>query len=235
MYRPRRSRKNTDDMNLDSLMDVLSCSVGVMLFIVIFAVIEAKGTNVLVYSPPLSREPPDNSSRILALCVEGKVRILDAGTALQQLIGDVVQLTYEGVPGFVSRANRKNVSDGNFSYRLVYRDESYGEFRRKRVISLRVDEKPGVHGDSSDDLVSAVSVFERALAGFDREEHWLAFGVDADSVEVFREARAIAMEKGFATGWDPIEIEFPYEEVVLGGGSRKQVEGKPRSGLGIIQ
>lgn len=235
MYRSGRSRKRTEDMNLDSLMDVLSCSVGVMLFIVIFAVIEAKGTNVLIYSPPLLREPPANSSRVLVLCREGRVRMLDAGKALEQLLGEIGKLTYDGVPTFVNEANRKNVSDENFSYRLVYRDEEYGEFKRKRVISLRVEEMPGVSGESSNDLVSALSVFERSLSGLDRKRHWIAFGVDSESVEVFREARTIAMERGFSTGWDPVSIEFPYEEVVLGGGSRKQVEGKPRSGLGIIQ
>ena len=77
MYRPRRSRTTVDNLNLDSLMDVLSCSVGVMLFIVVFAVIEARGTNVLEYSPPLLREPPGNSQRILALCKDERVRILD--------------------------------------------------------------------------------------------------------------------------------------------------------------
>ena len=100
---------------------------------------------------------------------------------------------------------------------------------------VRVEEMPGVSGESSNDLVSALSVFERSLSGLDRKRHWIAFGVDGESLEVFREARAIAMERGFSTGWDPVSIEFPYEEVVLGGGSRKQVEGKPRSGLGIIQ
>lgn len=235
MYRPGRSRNSSDEMNLDSLMDVLSCSVGVMLFIVIFAVIEAKGTNVLIYSPPLLREPPDSSDRVLALALGGKIRILDAESALDQLFEGIDRLSYDSVPKFVSRANRKNVSDEYFSYRLVYRDEKYSEFQRKRVVSLRVDELPGVLGESSDDLVSALSVFERSLSRLDRRQRWIAFGVDADSVEVFREARAIAMERGFPTGWDTVSIEFPYEEVVLGGGSRKQVEGKPRSGLGIIQ
>ncbi len=216
-------------------MDVLSCSVGVMLFIVVFAVIEAKGTNVLEYSPPLLREPPGGGQRILALCTEERVRILDVGDALEELMGDVAYLTYEGVPEFVDAANSKGVSDGNFSYRLVYRDEEYGRFQRKRVISVRVDELPGVIGESLAELASGGSSFERSLSRLQAGTHWLAFGVDADSVEVFREARSIALENGFSSGWDPVRISFPYEEVIIGGGSRKVVEGKPRSGLGIIQ
>ena len=67
MYRPRKAKAARDDSSLDSLMDVLSCAVGVMLFIVIFAVIEARGTSVLIYAPPLLREPPVQSERILVL------------------------------------------------------------------------------------------------------------------------------------------------------------------------
>lgn len=235
MYRPRRPRTTGDELTLDSLMDVLTCSVGVMLFVVVFAVIEAKGTNVVVFSPPFLREPPGNSNRVLALCLDGKVRILDAGAAVGRLTEDLQQLTYDGVPEFVENANRKGVTDGLFSYRLVYRDEQAGEFRRKRVISVRVDEMPGVVGDSPEDLKSGGSSFERALAQLDESRHWLAFGVDADSVEVFREARTMALDKGFATGWDPVSMTFPFEEVIIGGGRKKQVEGRPRSGLGIIQ
>jgi hypothetical protein len=43
------------------------------------------------------------------------------------------------------------------------------------------------------------------------------------------------LERGFSAGWDPVSIEFPYEEVILGGGFRQREEGKPQSGLGIIQ
>ena len=235
MYRPKRTRTMGDELTLDSLMDVLTCSVGVMLFVVIFAVIEAKGSSVIVFSPPFLREPPGNSQRVLALCIDGKVRILDARAAVERLTEDLVQLTYDDVPEFVSSANRKGVSDGHFSYRLVYRDEQASEFRRKRVISVQVDELPGVAGDSPDELASGDSAFERALDGLEKNRHWLAFGVDADSVEAFRAARAVAMERGFATGWDPVAVEFPYEEVIIGGGRKKQVEGMPRSGLGIIQ
>jgi len=216
-------------------MDVLSCSVGVMLFIVIIGVLEARGTNILLYSPPLLRKPPETSQRILALCQGGKVRILDIGMALGEFMGDMSQLNYEEVPEFVRKANSKNVSDGNFTYRLVFRDEPYGEGNRKRVVSVHVEERPGAEGESADELVNGLSDYERLLIGLDENKYWVAFGVDKDSLDVFRQARSIALEMGFSTGWDPVSIEFPYEEVILGGGFRKRVEGRPDSGLGIIQ
>jgi len=235
MYRYRRARNSDTDITLDSLMDVLSCSVGVMLFIVIIAVIDARGTNILLYSPPLLREPPENSHRILALCQGGKVRIMDVATALETLLGSTQQLNYADVPGFVDEANRKNVSDGNFNYKLVFREEPYGEDNRRRVVSLRVEARPETDGETTSELEDGPSAYERSLAGLDEERNWLAFGVDTDSLEVFRKARSIALERGFSTGWDPVSIEFPYEEVILGGGFKQRVEGKPRSGLGIIQ
>jgi len=235
MYRFRRSRRSDDDLSLDSLMDVLSCSVGVMLFIVIIAVIEARGTNILLYSPPLLREPSQDSQRLLALCQGGTVRILDIATALQQLMGNTTQLKYDDVPRFVEEANSRNISDGAFNYRLVFRDEPYGEDNRKRVVSIRVEARPGNDGETPDELGEGLSEYERTLAALDEDSNWVAFGVDGDSLEVFRKARSIALERGFSTGWDPLSVEFPYEEVILGGGFRQRVEGKPRSGLNIIQ
>jgi len=235
VYRIRQSRQSEIDLSLDSLMDVLSCSVGVMLFIVIIGVLEARGTNILLYSPPLLREPPANSNRVLALCQGGKVRILNIGMALDQFMGDMSQLNYEDVPRFVDEANRRNIADASFNYRLVYRDEPHGEHNRKRMVSVRVEARPGAEGESPDDLVNGLSEYERLLIALDEDRNWVAFGVDGDSIEVFRQARSIALEMGFSTGWDPVSIEFPYEEVILGGGVRQRVEGKPPSGLGIIQ
>lgn len=235
MYRPRKAKISMDDGSLDSLMDVLSCAVGVMLFIVIFAVIEARGTSVAVYAPPLLRDPPAGSNRLIALCQNGRVRLLDIGAALELLLKDSDQLAYAGVPDFVDRANRSNVADDFFRYRLLFREEKHGKYDRKRIVSVRVETKPGVIGEDKNELSSGSSVFEKTLTELGGQKHWLAFGIDADSLEIFKKARLIAIENGFSTGWDPVEIKFPYEEVVLGGGGKKQVVGKPRSGLGVVQ
>jgi len=235
MYRPRKTKAPLDDGSLDALMDVLSCAVGVMLFIVIFAVIEARGTSVLIYAPPLLREPPVRSERILVLAQNGKIRILDIGTAQEQLLKGSDQLAYAAVPDFVNKANRSKVADRYFRYGLVYRDVEYGSAGRKRVVSMRIETKPGMMGENMHDLKSGSSEFEQTLNEMGGEKHWLAFGVDADSLKIFRKARLIAQEKGFSTGWDPMAISFPHEEIVLGGGDENYVVGKPRSGLGIIQ
>jgi hypothetical protein len=235
MYRPRKTKLSLDDGSLDSLMDVLTCAVGVLIFIVIFAVIEAQGTSVLMYAPPLLREPPADSRRVVVLAQNRRMRILDINAALKQLLKDSDRLTYAQVPDFVESANRNNVSDRHFRYRLTFRDEGYGENNRKRVVSVRVEEKSGIIGDEIDDFGDGSSVFEQALGELDAKKHWLAFGVDAESLKIFRRARVLALENGFSTGWDPMAIKFPYEEVVLGGGDEKKVVGKPRSGLGITQ
>ena len=234
MYRPRKAKAPLDDGSLDALMDVLSCAVGVMLFIVIFAVIEARGTSVLIYAPPLLREPPIRSERILVLAQNGKIRMLDIAAAQEQLLEGSDQLAYAAVPDFVNKANGSKVADKYFRYRLVYRDVEYEEFGRRRVVSMHIEAKPGAVGEDMHDLKSGFSEFEQALTDMGGENHWLAFGVDADSLKLFRTARLIAQEKGFSTGWDPMAIKFPHEEIVLGG-DESYVTGKPRSGLGIVQ
>ena len=81
MYsRNTRKRKSTI-LDLDSLMDVLTCSVGVMLFIVIFAVLEVRGSSILIFTP-LERDPPEGSTRIFVLCQKVGERTV-AGSAKQ--------------------------------------------------------------------------------------------------------------------------------------------------------
>lgn len=234
MYRQKRARTSGNNWDLDALMDVLSCSVGILLFVIIFAVIEARGSSIAIYAP-LMREPPAASSRIIVLCQDGNIRLLEIDKALETLLEGSDKLAYSEVPAFVEHANEGKVADRFFRYRLLYRDEGLGSNDRKRVVSLRVEEKPGAEGEDVTALRSGSSFFERELANLDKNRHWLAFAVDVDSLDVFHQARKIAMDKGFSSGWDPLEMRFPHEEVVLGGTKNPPVEGKPRSGLGIIQ
>jgi len=84
MYRKPRDSGSQSILNLDSLMDILSCLVGVMLFLVIYTVLElgsAAYQAEVVVSP--NREP--NSRRVVVLAERGTVRLLDVRPALAAL------------------------------------------------------------------------------------------------------------------------------------------------------
>ena len=66
MYRKPRGGGSQSILNLDSLMDILSCLVGVMLFLVIYTVLELGSTTYQV-SVPVPLDRPQEARRILVL------------------------------------------------------------------------------------------------------------------------------------------------------------------------
>jgi hypothetical protein len=63
-------------------------------------------------------------------------------------------------------------------------------------------------GETSSEL-DGDSRFAAALDALDPEEAWLAFAVDDQSVDVFRRARELAIERGFASEFDLLTLDFP--------------------------
>lgn len=207
------SKKNKlliDEINIDSLMDILTCLFGIILFVIVIAVIEARGANVKMYMPMATR-PPENSIRKICVCSQGTVRLLDISAALLDLGGSKVKTTYENIPLYVEEANKKNIYDQYFKYTLDYAESSDRKGKTRGLFFI-VHEREGVHGDTVNDLEQPNSKFLSSLNAFDTKKNWVAFAVDKDSVAVFKKARQLCINKGFMTGWDPAIIKFPYKE-----------------------
>ena len=84
MYRKVRTAESQSILNLDSLMDILSCLVGVMLFLVIYTVLQMSATSFQVTIPvPLDR--PVESRRVLVLANAGTIRVLDPDQPVKDL------------------------------------------------------------------------------------------------------------------------------------------------------
>ncbi len=233
MYRRSTRKDTTHLLNLDSLMDVLTCSVGVMVFVVIFAVLEARGANITMITP-LMRDPPKNSTRVLVLCQKGKVRFLDFSPALEKMLKGAGKVAYKSLPELVKTANDRKVKDHYFRYSLEIKEWEVAFGQVRRAVVLIIKELEGKKGETSEQLAAGSSQYETTLSRYSVKDNWLAFAVDEKSIEVFREARELALNQGYAAGWDPTYFAFPYKEVVLGGGARQGIEGAPESGLGKV-
>ena len=75
------------------------------------------------------------------------------------------------------------------------------------------------------------SAFEGTLALYDPREIWFEFGVDGASLDVFRRARQMAEERGFATRWGPLELDFPVRFALndqTDGPAPRDILAKPR-------
>jgi hypothetical protein len=205
MYRKLRKRDGSNPLGLDSLMDILSCLVGLMLFIVMYTVLQL-GSAAYQAEVLVSPEPTVGSRRVVVLAANGTVRVLDVGQPLRDLLSgfEIVQSVDE-IERFIA-ANPRAQTDRHFAYGLEYRFRPTTDFYA--MLDLAIDEVPGIVGDSLHQLDDR-SRFATTLREMSPQDSWLAFAVDSTSVDVFRRAREMAIAQGFATGFDLLTFEFP--------------------------
>jgi hypothetical protein len=126
--------------------------------------------------------------------------------ALRDLLNgyEIVQSVGE-IQRFID-SNQRRPTDGHFSYELLHEFRPTTDFYA--MLDLEIDEIPGAVGDSIHQLGEGSS-FASALRELDASNVWLAFAVDTASVDVFRQAREMAIAEGFATGFDLLSLDFP--------------------------
>jgi hypothetical protein len=206
MYRKKR-RASEAVLDLDSLMDILSCLVGVMLFLVIYTVLEMTAASFqLTVSVPFDRPMP--SRRLLVVANEGSVRVMDHTRPVSDLMAGMSLVPFEETAEYVAQINVSPPTDAHFRYRLEYDEETALLLGRDVAFAFTVDELPGEAGDPLLGPAEA-SEFLAHLEEYDPEQVWLEFGVDGQSLDVFRRARRLAEERGFDTRWGPLRLEFP--------------------------
>lgn len=215
MHRKSKRAAESGILNLDSLMDILSCLVGVMLFLVMYTVLEL-GSATYHAAIPIVRDPPPGSRRVVVLCDHGTVRVLDIRAPLAELLsGFEIVVAFSEVPVFL-RGNRLAPTDQYFRYELKYEDRLSRELLG--TLDLQIHERTGVVGDSIHQLGEG-SRYATLLEELNPEDSWLAFAVDSTGVDVFRRARELAIARGFTTGWDPFSLNFPLTHALSGGGA----------------
>ena len=216
MHRPPRKKDRSSILNLDSLMDILSCLVGVMLFLVIYTVLEL-GSATYAADIPIVRDPPAGAQPVIVIADEGTVRVLDVGSAEQRLLSGIEIIQLPDLPLFVRQANALGVGDRWFEYSISHEERLAAMDDPLSALDLHVAERPGVVGDSLHQLDER-STYATLLDQLDPEEAWLAFAVDSASVNVFRKAREMANTRGFASRWDLVRLEFPLTHELDEGG-----------------
>jgi len=200
-----------DEMNFDSLMDILTCLVGIILLIIVITVIGARGINIKMFLP-ITKAPSNEKKRVLCICENEHLKLLDEEKSINILFNSKMETTYDNIPRIVKMANSKNYSDKYFKYSLDFTTfKKNGNYARDFILIV---EKKNVNGDSISDLDRQSSSFQRTLKQFDPAKIWIAFSVDYKSTKVFKKAREICKNKNFATGWDPGSIEFPIKELI---------------------
>lgn len=206
--RSRARRKNAQvSQNLDSFLDILTNTVGVLMFISLFVTLIATGsrpkTKVTIQTPLATST---DKQSIWFEIKNNKVSHLDLRQVREKELefsgnlpncnkptggGDLSN--YEScLLSVLGRQNNFRVSTDNYEVKTVENGVSL-EFR---PLSAEV-------GETTTQLTASDSQFKQVLSEFDTEKDYLIFIVRPDSFETFRAARKQAWDSGYEVGWEP--------------------------------
>ena len=213
-----RGRTNHVSQNLDSFLDILTNTVGVLMFISLFVTLIATGsspkTRVTIQTPLAS--PTDKES--LWFEINGnKVSYLD----LRQVRERELELS-----GNLPNCNKPDPS-ADISRQDIYQScllsilgrqsnfRTYTQNYRVRTVdrgvSLLFEPASEEVGETTSQLSAPDSDFKRVLAQFNPQKDYLVFIVRPDSFEAFRTARKQAWDAGYQVGWEPQAQDLPIK------------------------
>ncbi len=223
-----RRRNNQITQNLDSFLDVLTNTVGVLMFISLFVTLIATGgssKNKITIQTPLS-SPTDKESLWFEI-KDNRVSYLN----LRQVREKELELSSN-----LPNCNKPLGSIGSRDY--AFRQENYQSclfsiigrqsnfqaatknYNVRTVddgISLIFNPISDEVGETASQLATADSQFQQVLSKNNPNEDYLVFIVRPNGFETFREARKKAWDAGYKVGWEPHPQDAPIKiRTILG-------------------
>lgn len=225
-----RRRVAVPSQNLDSFLDILTNTVGVLMFVSLFVTLIAVEADSIVRTP-LAKET-EKEPRFFEIR-DGKVTYLNDAKVQQEIEALIGNLPSCNRPDFsdsfdlaTSRDYVRRMSD----YRSCLRSRSnrlinfqtQTEYYNVRMInastfSMIYEPILTKEGENKEQVALPESEFNEILANLNPNEDFLAFIVRPDSFAAFRAAREQAWAKGFDVGWEPHKEEIP---ITFGSGGR---------------
>lgn len=227
--RSRARRRNAQvAQNLDSFLDILTNTVGVLMFISLFVTLIATGsspkTSVTIQTPLAS--PTDKESLWFELN-GNKISHLN----LRQVREQELELS-GNLPNCNKPLSNSNSSDyalrqSNYESCLLSILGRQTNFRAStdnyqistvdRGVSLLFDPLSEDIGETSSQLTAPNSDYRQVLSQFNPNQDYLVFIVRPDSFETFRAARQQAWDAGYEVGWEPLTQDAPIKiRTILG-------------------
>ncbi len=206
----RRRRPGRTEMSIDSILDIITNVVGVMILVAVAAAISSQGMQISVGLPRL-QDPPRQARRILFECAGDRVIPVDEEKIDAQIMAWIEACKQRDgkAPDLEQWPDVFNQQDfGDACYRVTVRISRGLRMEQGRIVVVQSPDflytlRDPQAGENQREIQSPNSVYQRTLQGLGASEHFLFFAVREDSFEVFRLARKIARRKGLAVGWHP--------------------------------
>lgn len=227
MRRRARRKPLYPSQNLDSFLDILTNTVGVLMFIGLFVALVASQAGTVVRTPLLSQT--NKNPRFFE--VRGnRVIFIDDQAVDEQIETFANRLPYCEEPSIPDRIFRQDYDyyldkireyNNCVSQQISQWEQFEAKTSHYQVSfygnSLLYEPLPNQPGESPEQLKQISSEFQTILSGLNPEKHYLAFVVRPDSFAAFRAAREQAWKQGFKVGWEPHQSDRP---LLFGSGGR---------------
>ena len=230
MRRRRLRNKNYPSQNLDSFLDILTNTVGVLMFIGLFVSLLAVEAGTIIRTPLVSKS---NKIAHFFEIRNNQVFYLDY-PKVDYKIDKLLKKLPKCYPPNIPESVNSYLYDYDFYLEKIQKYQTcwskrHAQLRRFYVNtgyyvvsfidgdSLKYEPISTATGDDKQELRANISRFNEILKQLDPSINYLAFIVRPDSFATFRVAREKAWQQGFDVGWEP----FPQNSIlVFGSGGR---------------
>lgn len=206
----RRVTRGPGAQNLDSFLDILTNTVGVLIVVLMFVVLSAADASILVRTP--LRTDTEKDARIFE--VRGDrvihVEVDQVSESFRQFRNGLPEIDLWNVYHVARRIDNFTTSTENYRVDVVGSVLGGGIGLRYRARSAEV-------GTPLEEIKSDSVEYLHVLSRLDPEENYVAFLVWPDGIEAFRAARDLATRRGIQSGWEPLSGD---DEIIFGSNGR---------------
>jgi hypothetical protein len=228
MRRRRLRKQNYPAQNLDSFLDILTNTVGVLMFIGLFVSLVAVESGIIIRTP--LRQETQKTGQFFEVR-NNQIFYLnnsEVDRKLSELISNLPACYPPYVPdNFIDSLYDYYLDQINeYQNCLEQREQKLQNFSVKTdnyIItlvggdSLKYQPIKAIKGDTKADLEQDNSNFSNILNNINPNNAYLAFLVRPDSFTIFRQAREKAWSQGFEVGWEPLSAD---SQLIFGSGGR---------------
>ena len=217
----------------DPLLDVLISVVGFLMVVVLFAVMSSQGKMItqhlsLTIMAPMLRDSTEEIGREIFLVRQGRVSHFGFEHIINDLFEEIE--SSRNPSDFLRKLKGQFRNDGYFEYRIkTYASPKSIAKMEKNIPIITAEIRSLSQGESQSNLDKPASRIKAMLMEMGKTRRWVHFLVDSESVSVFHTAREFARMNGAIVGWEPLAMQFPLEECLLG------CEGEGSDDLQIIR
>jgi len=214
-------------VQLDSLSDIMTCSVGIVLFVMIQAVLTGNAFVVRRDLPWVDTEAKLEPTWVL--CQGGEVIPLKLDPVVKRMLARrPLPDTREGLINWLEWWQQQHDENELIEVWGYVNVNPLGDVPLD--VGVKYQPKRNIQFDTIETVGQPSSLFIQHLSQCDPQKEYISFAVDPASIDLLEVAAKTARERHFRIGWQPETMNWPRLESLMGGPGKRR--GGPLGGIG---